>query len=94
MNNSSRTDFTVVAERDIDGQPCVIFNFGEHRQDGSFQVKDRTVMTIADACHLAKELSSAIFDADVMAVVDESAREIANADKASVPQPSGDHVCC
>lgn len=50
-------------------------------------------MTIADACHLAKELSSVIFDADVMAVVDESACEIANADKASMPQPSGDRVC-
>ena len=93
MNHPSKSDFTIVADRDIDGQPCIIFSFGKYHQDGSFQVNDRNVMSVADACRLAKELSATIFDADVMAVVDESAREIANADKPSEPQIARDHAC-
>ena len=94
MNKSSSVDFTVTAERDIDGQPCVILSLGRHQQDGSFQVDERNVMTVADACRLAKDLSAAIFDADVMAVVDENSREVADADPTSEPKRSGEHVRC
>lgn len=94
MNKSSSVDFTVTADRDIDGQPCVIFSLGKIQQDGSFQIDERNVMTIADACRLAKDLSAAIFDADVMAVVDENAREVAEADTTPEAQRSGEHVRC
>lgn len=49
--------------------PCIMIEFGRRRGDGSLGIDDRQVVTLDIARDLLKELSAAVYDAEVLRVM-------------------------
>lgn len=49
--------------------PCVMIEFGRRRGDGSLHIDDRTVVALDTARNLIKELSVAVYEAEVLRVM-------------------------
>ena len=49
--------------------PCIMIEFGQRRGDGSLSIDDRQVVSLDIARDLIKELSVAVYEAEVLRVM-------------------------